>query len=76
MTMRSRFTDEAAPCGRRVDGERVVDDDGEGYVFEHLTWDCGCQRTRRQFHDGSVQHRVVDHHGHVQSDEHSSLHEG
>jgi hypothetical protein len=76
MTTRARFTGERAPCGRTVDGDRVRDDDDEGYVFEHLTWDCGCETTRRQYHDGAVQHRVVDHHGKVRLDEHSALHEG
>jgi hypothetical protein len=76
MTMQNRFTDQRAPCGRAIDGARVLDDDEQGYVFEHLTWDCGCQTTRLQYHDGSVRHRVVDHHGKVRTDEHSAMHEG
>ena len=76
MTTRTRLTGEVAPCGRTTDGERVLDDDGEGYLFEHVLLDCGCQTTRRQYHDGSVHHKVVDHHGRVRTDEHSSAHEG
>jgi hypothetical protein len=76
MTTHNRFTGQRAPCGRAIDGERVLDDDEQGYVFDYLTWDCGCRTTRRQYHDGSVQHRVVDHHGKVLMDEHSAMHEG
>jgi hypothetical protein len=54
----------------------VLDDDEQGFVFEHLIWDCGCQSTRRQYHDGSVERRVVDHRGKVRLQEHSSMHEG
>ena len=56
-------------------GRRVLYDDPDGYVFDHVTYDCGCQRTRRQYHDGSVHNRVVDHRGKVRLDEHSSTHE-
>jgi hypothetical protein len=75
MTTSTRFTREQAPCGKIVDGYRVADDDQEGYVFDLVSYDCGCQRTRRQFHDGGVQLTVVDHHGKVRVDEHSSMHE-
>jgi hypothetical protein len=76
MTIHSRFTGQPAPCGRAVDGNQVLDDDEQGFVFEHLIWDCGCQSTRRQYHDGSVERRVVDHRGKVRLQEHSSMHEG
>jgi hypothetical protein len=75
MTTTTRFTRELAPCGKTVDGQRVLDDDQDGYVFDHVTYACGCQRTRRQYHDGGVQLKVVDHHGKVRLDEHSSTHE-
>jgi len=75
MSVHTRFTAQRAPCGRTTDGARVLDDDEQGYVFEHLAWDCGCQTTRRQYHDGSVQHQTVDHHGKIRADEHSSMHE-
>ena len=75
MTTSTRFTQETAPCGRTVDGKRVRDGDDDGFAVDHITYDCGCQSTRRQFHDGGVQFQVVDHHGKVRSDEHSAAHE-
>jgi hypothetical protein len=71
----TRIDREQAPCGRTVNGRRYLDEDQDGYVFDHVTYDCGCQRLRRQYHDGGVQLRVVDHHGKVRVDEHSSTHE-
>jgi hypothetical protein len=76
MTTSGRFTGEQAPCGRTVGGTRVVDDDDDGYKYEHVTYDCRCETTRRQYHDGGVHLRVLDHHGKVRSDEHSATHEG
>ncbi len=76
MTLSARFTDVRSPCGRAAVGARVLDDDQEGSVFEHLTWDCGCQAIHRQYHDGSDQYRVLDHRGRVRTDEHSASHEG
>jgi len=76
MTTSTRFRAEPAPCGRAADGVRVLDDDGSGFVHEHVTYDCGCQTTRRQYHDGGVQVRSVDHRGRVRNDEHSATHEG
>jgi hypothetical protein len=75
MTTNTRFTREQAPCGRTSDGERVLDDDEDGFVVDHLKYDCGCQSTRRQYHDGGIHFRIVDHHGKVRGDEHSALHE-
>jgi hypothetical protein len=75
MTTSIRFTDEKAPCGKTVGGARVRDDDEDGFVVDDKRYDCGCQSTRRQYHDGSGHVRVVDHHGKVRSDEHSSMHE-
>jgi hypothetical protein len=70
-----RLDREQAPCGKTVNGRRFLDDDQDGYVYDHVTYDCGCQRLRRQFHDGGVHFKVVDHHGKVRVDEHSSSHE-
>jgi hypothetical protein len=75
MTTSTRFTDEKAPCGRTVGGDRVRDGDEDGLVVEDTRYDCGCQSTRRQYHDGSGRVSVVDHHGKVRFDEHSSMHE-
>lgn len=54
-------------------GDRVRDE--EGFVVDNKTYACGCQSTRRQYHDGSGHARVVDHRGKVRADEHSSMHE-
>ena len=75
MTTSTRFTDEKAPCGRTVGGNRVRDEDEDGFVVDDKRYDCGCQSARRQYHDGSGTVRVVDHHGKVRSDVHSSMHE-
>jgi hypothetical protein len=75
MTTSTRFSQEVAPCGRTTDGQRVRDNDDDGFVIDRMTYDCGCQSTRSQYHDGGVRLRVVDHHGRVRSDEHSSDHE-
>ena len=75
MAMSTRFNQETAPCGRTVDGERIWDDDEEGLVIDHLYFACGCRRTSHQFHDGSIQVKVMNHHGKVVTDEHSSMHE-
>ena len=75
MTTSTRFTDEKAPCGRTMGGDRVRDGDENGFIVEDTRYDCGCQSTRRQYHDGSGHVSVVDHHGKVRFDEHSSMHE-
>ena len=76
MTLFVRFTDTRSPCGRALAGDRVLDDDEEGFVFEHRTWDCGCQAIHRQYHDGSDHYQVLDHRGRVRTNEHSASHEG
>jgi hypothetical protein len=73
--MEETFTNEVAPCGRSGGGTHVRDDDGEGYVRDHLTFSCGCQKILEQYHDGGVRVRVLGHHGKVLVDEHSALHE-
>lgn len=70
------FTSERAPCGQMVAGERSVEDDHEGLVIDTVTYTCGCQRVREQYHDGSIEIRVTHHGGRVLSDEHSAAHEG
>ena len=101
MTTSTRFTDEKAPCGRTVGGDRVRDQDEDGFVVDdqelrdllrrlglpaggalgvhraHETearHDAARERGE-QYHDGSGHVRVVDHHGKLRSDEHSSMHE-
>lgn len=71
----STFKGERAPCGRKVGGERTREDDAEGLLIETITFKCGCRRIREQYHDGSIELRVIRHDGRVLSDEHSAAHE-
>ena len=50
----TRFTNEKAPCGRTVDGERFRDRDDECLLSDELFYDCGCRSIRHEYHDGSV----------------------
>lgn len=72
---RTQFTEEQAPCGKLRDGSRHREDDAAGLVIDDVTYDCGCRRTRHEFHDGSVRIRSVRHDGKVMRDEHSGDHE-
>lgn len=65
----SRFDAKLAPCGRSHDGERMTTEDQEGLLTEDLTFSCGCQSHREEFHDGSVHVMVVNHRGKVLVDE-------
>jgi len=65
----TRFTATLAPCGHPRDGERTATEDLQGLVTEDVAFDCGCQSHREEFHDGSVHHLVVNHHGKVLLDE-------
>jgi hypothetical protein len=72
----TNFTDERAPCGRRVDGERSVQEDQEGLIIDGVYYACGCQQVRAVFHDGSVEMTVTRHDGRLLTYEHSAAHEG
>jgi len=72
----SQFSDDRAPCGRTVGGERSFEDDDQGLVIDSVYYACGCRQTREAFHDGSVDIQIIRHDGRVLSDEHSSMHEG
>ncbi len=63
------FTDEKAPCGKGVDGERFRDRDDECLLSDELFYDCGCRNIRHEYHDGSVSSNVVRHDGRVLEDE-------
>ena len=65
----SRFEARTAPCGRQSDGEQYVTEDLQGLVTEELRYTCGCRSSREEFHDGSVHHLVLNHHGKVVVDE-------
>ena len=65
----SRFTDEKAPCGQVLDGERLQDRDDECLLSDEMFYDCGCRSIRHEYHDGSVSVNVVRHDGTVLEDE-------
>ena len=65
----TRFTNEKAPCGRLVDGERLRDRDDECLLTDEVFYDCGCRSMRHEYHDGSVSCNVVRHDGTVLEDE-------
>ena len=64
-TTTARFTNEKAPCGHFVDGERFRDWDDECLLTDELFYDCGCRTIRHEYHDGSVSRNVVRHDGKV-----------
>jgi hypothetical protein len=70
----SGFTNERAPCGRRVAGSRHLEDDDRGMVFDDVNYACGCRTISHQFHDGSVRTRVTRHDGRVLSNQLSAEH--
>jgi hypothetical protein len=72
--MRTRFAAEPAPCGKTIDGEFYRDDDGEGLVIHVQYFSCGCRRTRREYHDGSVTMSEIKHGGKVIEHKHSPEH--
>jgi hypothetical protein len=65
----ARFEARPAPCGRLSDGNQFLSEDGQGLVTLDLTFSCGCQTHREEFHDGSVHNQAVDHRGKVLLDE-------
>ncbi len=65
----TRFDPTIAPCGRSHDGVRTMTEDMQGLVTEDLTYSCGCQSHREEFHDGSVHRLIVHHRGKVLVDE-------
>ena len=66
---RTHLAAERAPCGRLVEGDRTREGDSEGLVIDIVTYACGCRSTRQEYHDGSVERRVVRHDGKVLVDE-------
>jgi hypothetical protein len=65
----TRFVGREAPCGQVVNGERHVDRDEECLLTDDFTYECGCRRTRHEYHDGSFARRVVHHDGTLLVDE-------
>jgi hypothetical protein len=58
---RATFEPELAPCGKTVAGESYRDADGEGFAVFVRYYECGCRRTRHEYHDGSVTATAVRH---------------
>ena len=65
----TRFTNEKAPSGQVVDGERFRDRDDECLLSDEMFYDCCCWSIRHEYHDGSVSCNVVHHNGTVLEDE-------
>ena len=65
----SIFQSLEAPCGRMVGGQRHQDRDDECVVTDDFRYDCGCRRTRHEYHDGSFSRVVVHHNGSILVDE-------
>ena len=66
---RNPFGQELAPCGRHVAGEHYRDQDDDGFVIHDQFYECGCRRTRHEFHDGSIRETLVRHDGRVLFDD-------
>lgn len=62
------FSNEEAPCGQLVDGERLRDRDEEGLLSEKKFYKCGCRTLHYEYHDGAVSNRIVHHDGTVLKD--------
>lgn len=66
-----RFSNERAPCGKKMGGRWQQDADGQGLVLGNRTYACGCREVRQEFHDGSGRARIIRHDGKVLMDERS-----
>lgn len=60
---RTIFSDQIAPCGKRSDGETVVDDDDFGLLIRDVFFECGCRQIRHEYHDGSIHVTTTRHDG-------------
>ncbi len=63
------FSNEKAPCGQFMDGERLQDRDEECLLTDEMFYKCGCKTIRHEYHDGAVSCRIVRHDGTVLKDE-------
>ena len=65
-TTTTQFSNEKAPCGKLMDGERFRERD-EDYclVSDERFYQCGCTTIRHEYHDGSVSRKVTRHDGKV-----------
>ncbi len=62
------FSNEKAPCGQLMDGERFQDRDEDCLLSDKMIYKCGCETIRHEYHDGSVSNRIVRHDGTVLKD--------
>ncbi len=63
------FEPKLAPCGSMRDGHQLVTEDQQGLITLDVTFSCGCQTHREEFHDGSMHSMIVNHRGKVLVDE-------
>ena len=68
------FKNQAAPCGHHVTVEHSQTEDDDGLITDAWLYDCGCQKTRQEYHDGSMYVRIVRHDGRVLVDKEMSEH--
>jgi hypothetical protein len=63
------FEAREAPCGQMVRGQHHQDRDDECVLTDDIFYECGCRRTRHEYHDGSIRSAVIHHDGTVLIDE-------
>ena len=63
------FEPKLAPCGGTHDGQQLMTEDQQGLTTLDVTFSCGCQTHREEYHDGSVHTMIVNHRGKVLVDE-------
>ena len=65
----STFENQLAPCGQTENGKTYEDRDEQALLTEELCYACGCVVINHEYHDGSVNRKVVHHNGKVLVDE-------
>ena len=68
MEPKSTFKNQVAPCGQTESGKTYEDRDEETLLTEEC-YACGCVVIRHEYHDGSVNRKVIHHNGKVLVDE-------
>ena len=62
------FSNEKAPCGQLMSGERLRDRDEDCLLSDKMFYECGCKTIRHEYHDGAVSTRIIRHDGTVLKD--------
>ncbi|WP_129666436.1 hypothetical protein [Phytoactinopolyspora endophytica] len=57
-----------------TDGEHSESRDNQGLVSDQMLFDCGCKKSREEYHDGSIEETTVKHDGKLLSHETISEH--